>query len=181
MGGGWGVYGVGPRLGENIELALEFRDRLNLSEDQVAALQKLQQDIQRDVTPLETEIEALRGLIRNGDVAWTEGVGQLQDLFTRYDSAAEPYRTGVARILSGYQHSMLQGMMYETRLGSVPARGLARPGLGLRRGRGLGGRGIGLGLGRGSGLPAVQGAWPGFGRGIRGRYLRYGRGTWRGG
>ena len=40
-GGGFGLIGFGPRLGVNVELAIELQGRLNLSEEQVTALREL--------------------------------------------------------------------------------------------------------------------------------------------
>lgn len=172
-GGGLGLYGVGPRLGENIQLALGSRETLGLSGEQVEALQELGVGVQRDVAPLELEIEELRARIIGGEIVWTAGVGQLQDLFARYETAATPYRTRVAGILTGEQHLLLQEMMYRTRFGS---------GANLRLGRAGLGRGPGLGVG--AGLPAR-----GLGRGLayrripvvgRGMGRRGGRGLGRG-
>ena len=38
-GQGLGLYGAGPRLGENVAFALEFQGELDLSDDQVRSLQ----------------------------------------------------------------------------------------------------------------------------------------------
>ncbi len=177
VGRGLGVYGLGPRLGENIEIALQFQEQLNLSGEQVGALQELQVGIQQNVAPLEAEIYDLRARMMSGEVTRFAGVSQLQDLFTRYDAAGTPYRTGVATILTADQHRELQGLMYNTRpvqgayLGGA-ASGLGR-GFGIGAGRGIVGRGAGVGWGRGFGR--------GVGRGFRRGYVRVGRGFVRGG
>jgi hypothetical protein len=172
-GGGLGLYGVGPRLGENIQLAVGSRETLGLSGEQVEALQELGVGVQRDVAPLELEIETLRTRIIDGEIAWATGVGQLQDLFAQYETAAAPYRTGIAGILTAQQHQALQEMMFETRFGSSATVRLGRAGLG--RGRGLG---VGAGLpARGLGLGPVYRRLPVVGRGM-GR--RGGRGFGRG-
>ncbi len=139
-GGGLGVYGFGPRLGENIELTLQLQEQLKLSGEQVSALQELQVGIQQDVAPLEAELDALRARVVSGEVTRFAGVSQLQDLFTRYEAAATPYRTGVATILSADQHLELQVLMYETRPGAQGFLGVAGSGFG---------RGVGRGFGRG--------------------------------
>jgi len=166
-GEGLGVFGLGPRLGENIELALLLQEQLSLSGEQVGALQELQIAIQQDVAPLEAEIYALRARFISGEVTRFEDVSQLQDLLTRYEAAATPYRTGVATILTADQHGELQGLMYNTRPGSGAY--LGRAGLGIGRGVALGagramvGRGAGVGWGRGVG----RGFSRGFVRGVR--------------
>jgi len=170
VGEGLGVYGLGPRLGENIELALLLQERLNLSGEQVGALQELQIAIQQEVAPLEAEIDAFRARFISGEVTRFEGVSQLQDLLTRYEAAATPYRTGVATILTADQHGELQGLMYNTRPGSGVY--LGRAGSGIGRGVALGvgrvmvGRGAGVRWGRGSSLGWGWGVGRGFGRGF---------------
>ena len=49
---GLGLYGLGPRLGENVELALELQDQLGLSAEQVGSLQTLRAGISKEVDPL---------------------------------------------------------------------------------------------------------------------------------
>ncbi len=162
------VFGVGPRLGENIQLALQHQDRLGLSSEQVARLQDLQSGVERDVTPLQEEIDALRASLRTGGVAYVEGQARLQDLLARFETAAEPYRTGMNEVLDPSQHDALQRMMYDSRpypqmgYGWAGA-GFGRAGVGygrLARGAAWGGRGAGRGVGRGVG----RGAGWGFGR-----------------
>ena len=179
-GRGLGVYGLGPRLGENIELALEFQEQLGLSVEQVAALQEIQVLILQDVAPLEAEIDDLRGRMMSGEVVSLEGVSQLQDLRTRYQAVATPYRTGVATILTAEQHRQLQGLMFNTRLGERAYWGGATWGYGRGVGWGAGwggfgrGRSVGLRRGPGLGFPGGvgRGVWRGTGRGLR-------RGGWR--
>ena len=181
-GGGLGVYGLGPRLGENIQLALQFQEQLNLSQEQVVALQELQVGTQQDVAPLEAEIDDLRARIISGDVPQFAGVSELQDLLARYEAAATPYRTGVATILTADQHWQLQELMYNSLIGTGAYLGRAGPGIargvGLGVRRGFVGRGAGAGLGRGSGLGFGRGAWRGVGRGTGRGFARGIRG-WR--
>ncbi|MFC1575866.1 hypothetical protein ACFL5A_04415, partial [Gemmatimonadota bacterium] len=99
-GGGLGLYGLGPRLGENVELALAFQDQLGLSAEQVGSLQVFQTEIQRDVEPLENEIAGLRSGILAGEVDRVEGVLLLQELFSQYSAVAEPYQAGVENVLT---------------------------------------------------------------------------------
>lgn len=192
-GGGLGLYGFGPRLGENIDLALELKDDLGLTPEQIGALQELDRGIQAEVEPLDAEIQLLRNRILAGEVAGGEGLLQLERLLADFQLAAEPYRVEVANILTPEQHGLLQATMFETRpglgrgarLGYVGA-GVApravygrlglggRGAVGLRGGPGVGygpGYGIGYraGLGRGRGLgPAARGLGRGFVRGGRG-------------
>lgn len=172
--GGYGVNGIGPRLGENIGLALQNSDRLGLSEEQVAGLRTLQAGVEQEVAPLEAEVEALRAGMRTGEVSYATGAGELRTLLTELDSVSEPYRQRVAEILTPDQHLTLQGMMYDTRPYPGGWYGRAGPGVGVRS---WGGTGVGVrpraGLGRGA-------AWGG--RGGRGRWAgRGGRGAgwWR--
>jgi len=118
---------LGPRLGENVELALEIRDQLGLSAQQVESLQALQVGIDMDVHPLAAEITTFRALIRGGEMDPVEGLTQLQGLLNQYQLVVEPYRLEVDAILSPTQHRMLQQVMLETR--PLPALGMGRPGL----------------------------------------------------
>ena len=197
-GGGLGLYGVGPRLGENVALALEFQDQLGLSQDQVASLQLLQDGIRQDVEPLETEMAGLRAGIQAGEVNSVDGLATLQELFGEFQTVSAPYRAQVDAVLSPVQHQTLQGIMWESRpiqgqgfgtsgQGMGWNSGLA-PGLGsgqsMRPGRGAGmglGRSAGIGLGRGGGVGLGRGLGGGVGlrRGVAGRRV-YGRGLrWR--
>lgn len=184
-GRGLGLFGIGPRLGENVALALEFQDQLGLSQDQVASLQVLQNGIREDLEPLEAEVNGLRAGILAGEVNSGEGLATLQGLVTEYQAVAAPYRTQVDAILTPAQHQTLQGIMWENR--PVQGQGLGvnsgvRPGLGYGQGVWLG-RGAGAGLGRGGGLGLRQGggAWLGQGAGLgRATGLGLGRGGGRG-
>jgi hypothetical protein len=189
---GLGLYGVGPRLGENVTFALELQAELGLSAEQVRALQTVQEGIQRDVVPLDAEIENIRAGILAGSMNSVDGLAMLRELSAEYQVVANPYRAQVAAILTPEQHQMLQGVMWETRpwggrgLGSGAVVGAAGvpgvgtgvawggavgvapvAGLGLGRGAGLGlGRGVGLGVGRAAGLGLGRGAGRGLGRGL---------------
>lgn len=186
LGGGLGLYGVGPRLGENVQLALLHSGELGLSEEQISSLQELQVGIEADVVPLENQLNAVRDQILAGQVDWSSGILQLQEVRAQYEVAAAPYRTGVANVLTTDQHWALQEIMYATWPGTGTPPGV---GLGLRRGwvpaagvapgRALGlGRGVGLGRGAGLGLGARAGV---YGRGLGRGYGRgYGRGLGRG-
>ena len=153
--GGLGLYGLGPRLGENVALALELQAELGLSGEQVQALQELGAGIQTEVTPLEEEIEGLRNQILTGEVAERDGLIRLQSLLSDYDEVAEPYRAGVSSILTLDQHQALQVVMFESR--PYPGRGgwgvgagYAGYGRGIAYGRGGRGAGVGYGYGRGA-------------------------------
>ncbi len=174
-GAGLGLYGLGPRLGENIELALELQDLLGLSAEQVGSLQTLRAGVSENVDPLGVEITGLRAMIMAGEVDRVEGLIRLQGLLDEYEVVAAPYRTEVATVLSPAQHGILQSVMWDGRpalglgqgaigpglgtapgLGSGQGVGYARPGA-LRRGVALGlgragGRGLGRGIGRGQGV-----------------------------
>jgi hypothetical protein len=183
-GGGLGLMGLGPRLGENVDMALQHQDQLGLSAEQVAALQEIRAGIQRDVEPLQGLMDNLRGGILRGEVARPQGWNQLQELWAEYDVAAGPYRTGVASVLSATQHQALQQLMFATRVpagwGGGWAPGTA-PGaewdigptvpwtgaLGAGRGAGRGfGRAAGWGVGRGARWGAGWGAGWAPGRGF---------------
>lgn len=174
---GLGLNGFGPRLGENVVLALELQGELGLSPEQVGSLQSLQAGIQEDVQPLEGEIFGLRSGISAGEVAYADGLARLQELFGEYEKAAAPYRTEMQGILTPVQHQTLQGIMWESgiaqgrNLGGVGLRRGLNPvpgvvaGQGVGRGAGLGlGRGVGLGVGRAGGLNLDRGA--GLSRGL---------------
>ena len=189
-GRGLGLYGVGPRLGENVELALEFQDLLGLSPEQVGSLQAIQDGIRQDVEPLEAEIASLRAGIMNGEVSRVDGLVQLQDFLAQFQAAADPYRIQVETVLTPAQHGALQGIMLETRPLQGRALGAAgvgwnqglRSGQGVWLGRGAGrgfGPGAALGMGRGYGPGLGRGYGPGMGRGYYGPGM--GRGAVRGG
>ena len=174
-GGRLGLYGVGPRLGENVALALEFQDQLGLSQDQVASLQLLQDGIRKDVEPLETEINGLRAAILAGEVSSVDGLAVLQGLFGEFQAVSQPYRTQVDAILGPVQHQTLQGIMWESR--PLQGQGLGTAGMGmgwnpgvspvLGAGQGMWfGRGAGLGLGRAAGYGLGRGGGIGLGRGV---------------
>ena len=168
-GGGLGLYGVGPRLGENVQLALDYQEQLGLSAEQVASLRDLVTGIQADVEPVESQIDALRAQLLAGEVEWGAGIYQLQELRIHYQAMADPYRAGVAAVLDADQHLALQAMMFET----WPLVGEAWGGAPL----GLGGTGPGLSQSAGR-LPAVGSGWNspvGIGRG-GGRGLGWGVG-----
>lgn len=179
--GGLGMYGFGPRLGENIQLALLHQDELGLTEEQVSSLTELQAGIAEEVAPLEDEMNALRDRILAGEVGWSTGVLRLQELRAQYETAAAPYRTRVADVLSVDQHRALQTIMLDTRplaapgmpgaAGVLPGRGL---GTRLAPGLGAGRAYYGAGLGRGPGYG--RGMGPGLGRGRAGFYGRRGPG-----
>ena len=161
-GGGLGLYGLGPRLGQNVEFALQYQADLGLTGEQIASLQELQVGIQQDVEPREAEIEALRSQIVAGEVNQTDGLVQLQQLLGQFQTAAAPYRTGVTTILTADQHLRLQDIMWST--GGVQGQYLG--GAGYGQGQYLGRAGVGLGVGRGMVRGAGRGVGLGAGRGV---------------
>ena len=183
---GLGLYGFGPRLGENLDLALELQEELGLSAEQVGSLKNLRAGVSKDVDPLAVEITGLRTMIMAGEVDRVEGLTRIQELLAAYEVVAAPYRTEVETVLTPTQHGILQSVMWEIRPGFGQGQGafgqgqgsigLGLPrasGLGLNRGVGLAasgypGRGVALGLGRSGGR--------GLGRGVgRGRGHRWWR------
>lgn len=171
-GGGLGLRGLGPRLGENLDMVLQHQSQLGLSAEQLAALQKIRAGIQRDVEPLGALMDDLRGGILRGEVAGSQGWNQLQELWAEYDIVAEPYRTEVASVLSASQHQTLQQLMFATRTPAGWGRGwesVAAPGVGWGAGRGalgMGGRGAGWGAAPGVGWVGGRGAGWAPGRGF---------------
>ncbi len=180
-GQGLGLYGIGPRLGENVELALEFQDLLGLSAEQVGSLEALRNGIRQDVDPLGAEITDLRARLMAGEVSRVDGLVQLQDFLVQFQAAAEPYRIQVETLLTPAQHGALQGIMLETRPLQGRALGAAGMGMGWNPGFSSGqgmwlGRGAGPGYGRGAAMGFGRGGGPGLGRGaVRGvrRGLRW--------
>ena len=153
-GGGLGIYGFGPRLGENVQLALENRDHLALSAEQVASLQELEGGIEQDLAPLQAEIDDLRYRIIGGEVGRVEGVTLLQELLADYRAMAAPYQTRVANILTADQHADLQTIMLATQ--PIPGAGW---GVGAEQGLGLS-----AGMAGGPGLAPLSGTLGGLGR-----------------
>jgi len=175
--GGLGLYGLGPRLGENITLALELESELGLSSDQVAALEDLALRVREEVSPLGNEIDALRSQILAGGITGAQGLLQLETLLNEYQAVADPYRAEVMQLLTPDQHRRLQIGMFETRTG--PGRLLGWGAMGTTRGAtpgvstrlGLGFRAGAVGRGRGLGRSG-RGYARGFVRGGRG-YIRW--------
>ena len=193
-GSGLGLYGFGPRLGENIQLALENQTTLGLSQEQVQVLDDLQTGIQRDVAPLASKMDGIRQSILDGEVDPIRGLSRLRDLEADFVAAADSYRSRVASVLSAEQHLALQEMMYTTRASGglgrgglgvsgipsgsdvtgvpiYPGRGLG-PGAGLRSGGDVGlrsplatGQASTLGAGQAPGLGIGRGPGLGLGRG----------------
>ena len=163
-GGGMGLYGLGPSMGVNVELALEHQEELGLTSQQIASLQEMQAGIQQNVAPLETEITNLRTQIMEDEVDQEEGVAQLRELMEAYRTAAEPYRSGVTTILTVDQHRRLQAQVQSDR--RAEGRLLGRAGVGRGVERGIA-RGAGRGVGRGVGRGAARGQGRGITRGGR--------------
>jgi hypothetical protein len=162
---GQGIFGLGPRLGENVALALDLQRELDLSTQQIEALEALGAEMETHLGPLEDELDFLREEMMNAEVGWSEGTLRLRESLAHYQEAAEPFRNGVADILSEEQHLLLQAAMFDTR--PVYGRGLGRgvagaPGAGLGLGY-VGARG--LRYGRGAGYGVRGGLAVGFGRG----------------
>lgn len=165
-GVGLGINGLGPRLGENIQLALARKADLGLSAAQVSSLQGLQAQVLENVEPLAVQIDEMRAGIQTGDLDPYQGTATLQELLANYEIVANPYRTEVTSLLSTNQHAALQQMMWATRGGAGQGLGMGTVGRGLGAGRGVGlGRGAGMGLGRGVGLGVGRGAAIGLGMG----------------
>ncbi len=180
-GGGLGLYGFGPRLGENVQLALENQTQLGLSSEQVASLQELQRGIEENVRPVEGEIENLRARVLAGEVNRVDGLSELRTLLAEYQAAAAPFRTGVAGVLTAEQHAVLQGMMWNSWPGQrMNPAAMAVPGLRQRAPLGppMGlGPGAYGGWGRGAGVRPYGGRGPGF-RAYGGGGMGVGRGGW---
>jgi len=183
VGTGLGLYGLGPRLGENVELALELRGELGLSAEQVGSLQTLLAGISQDVDPLAGEITELRAMVMAGEVDRVESLVQLQGLLAQYRTVAAPYQTGVETILTAAQHETLRALMWETR--PIPSSGLGVVGSGFAWNSRLGsGRGVGMAqvgsLGARAALGFGGGGGRGWGRGVgRGVGRGWGLRRWR--
>ncbi len=134
-GGGLGLHGLGPRLGGNVELALEHQEELSLTAQQIASLQEMQAGIQQNVAPLEGEITNLRTQIMEDELDREEGLTRLRELMEQHRTAAEPYRSGVTTILTVDQHRRLQAQVQSDR--KAEGRLLGRTGVGRGAGRGV--------------------------------------------
>ena len=169
-------------------MAIEHREDLGLSGDQVTQLQELKAVMDGEIAGLVEEMNALRSGIRSGDLDRDEGFRQLNAVRGELITASAPLRGRVQEILTVDQHQKLQPIVWEGRPGlgrgagvrgsqGSPMRPRAggayqgrgyRPGLqGNAVGRG-GGMGVHpmarlqprdpLALGRGRGLPSSR-AW----------------------
>jgi len=160
----------GPNMGRSIELALENRDALEITDDQALRLQELQKVVDEEIAPLAETMKALRESVRSGDLDREEGLREMEALRGRIITAGAPLRGGVTEVLTVLQHQKLQAIVAEGRAGL--GRGLAAQG---RQGPGVGqaaGMGRGPGMGRGGPAGRHQGRRPGIdpvrGRGIMG-------------
>lgn len=179
------IRGQGPNMGRSLELVLEHREKLELTDQQLRELEELKTIVDSDVTPLVEEIRSLREQIRQGEVDWNDGARQLQALAGQVMTASAPLRGRVQEILTVQQHRTLRREMWANR----PGRGLRGPALQGRTGRfrdaggafqgriggrtprgqlrgSRGGLGIRQGFTGGGGIPS-PGFQGGFSRGVR--------------
>jgi Spy/CpxP family protein refolding chaperone len=163
---GQGLRGpAGPNMGHSLELALEHRDELELTQDQVAQLQELKATIDRDVLGLGEAMNELRESIRAGEVERDEGLRQMQTLRGELITASAPLRGRAQEILTVEQHNKLQPLARQGRPGG--GRGGAVQGRGAFSARG---RGMGMGMGMGMpGQPRGSRGGVGLRMGFRGR------------
>lgn len=158
-GGGFGGRAAGPRAGQSLDIVLEHREALELSQDQLARLQELKATMDADVLPVAEEIKALRDQIRAGEVDREEGYRELQALRGELMTASAPLRGRIQEILTVEQHRKLQEIMWDNRPGrgrggAFQGRGGGRNLRGQMRGNrgGLPGGGGSVGQGRGGAL-----------------------------
>jgi hypothetical protein len=164
---GQGIRGQGgPNIGQSLDLALENREALGLTQDQVGQLEELKAIMERDVLGLAEEMKTLRDSIRAGDLDRNDGFRQLEALRGEFITASAPLRGRVQEILTVEQHNQLRSSVRQNGLGM--GRGGAVPGRGAPsvqlRGRRMGmGMGMGMRGGTGRGARAVpsirRGPW----------------------
>ncbi len=164
---GPGVRGraPGPFVGRSLEMVLEHREDLELTGDQVQALEELKEIHDRNVVPLREEMDALRAQLQEGEVDRADGFRQMEALRGRLITAGAPMRGRVQEILTVAQHRQVLAAVRISR------------GVGGRAFRGAPGRGVARGQFRGSrgGLNPRQGfQGQGWGRrpGFRGEFRR---------
>jgi hypothetical protein len=168
----------GPNLGRSLELALENREELELSQEQLTQLQELKQIIDEDVAGLAEEMKALRESIRSGEVGRDEGMRRMQALQGEFLTASAPLTGRVREILTVEQHGKLQPLVRRGRVGRVGAGAVRGRGMSTFRGRGMGTfRGAAPGAGRGPvGGKVLQSQPGGFRCGVGLRQGVYGQG-----
>ena len=133
----------GPHMGRSLELALEHRDQLELTDDQAAQLQELKAVVDGDISGLQAEMRELRSRIQGGEIPRDEGFRQMQALRGELITASAPLRGRVQEILTVAQHGKLQGLVRQERPG------IGQPGaLGPGRGGAVGRSGPGAAPGR---------------------------------
>lgn len=188
--------GGGPNMGYSLELALENKGELGLTQDQTAELQELKAIIDGDVAGLAEEMKALRANIQSGEVERDEGIRQMEALRGEWISASAPLRGRIQEVLTVEQHNRLQPLVRQSRAdmgragagrAGVGRAGSGRVGVGragASQGRGaLSSRGRGIGMGRGgvgmqgqlSGSRGGIGFQPGFNGQGRDPALRFGQ------
>lgn len=124
VGGGGLRGGDGPNLGHSVELALEHREDLGLTGDQIVRLQELQAMANGDVAALTEEMRALREKIRGGEVEREEGFRQMEALRGEFITASAPLRGRVQEILTVQQHNKLRPLVREARPGRGRGQGM---------------------------------------------------------
>jgi hypothetical protein len=138
---GRGARGAsGPNMGKSLGLVLENQEELGLDQSQVSRLQELKGTLDQDVTPVLEEMQALRDMIRAGEVEQDDGIRQMEALRGQLITNAAPIQGRIPEILTLEQHRKLQSMVRQGRPGAgrggaVRGRGAQRlhgPGAGLR-------------------------------------------------
>ena len=172
---------VGPRAqrgmaaqegGPGVEMILRQRERLELTEAQVAQLDKIRQELVAQRTAHQAEMAELRSKVRAGE---SEPAALREQLQARRDSAQQiraQQQERVQAILTDAQKDSLQSW-------SDRARGFQMGRRSALRGGALGWWGPGIGRGMQPG-PGMRGRIPRFAPGARGWGMRRGFGMGRG-
>jgi hypothetical protein len=136
--------GEGPGLERLITLALERRDSLGITSEQVAGLEALRAEVERGNTALRERMEAARGDSAGDRRAARE---RMRGVVESTRAEREAQRERFEQLLSQEQRDLLRPMLRGGRAGPD---GLRRPARGAgRRGAAIGARGFGPGFGPG--------------------------------
>ncbi|MEZ4416321.1 MAG: hypothetical protein R3E10_11300 [Gemmatimonadota bacterium] len=123
---------VGPR-GGGVEGVLRQRERLELTEDQVARLNQIRVQHLEQSEAGAAELRRLRSDMAAGEITGADAQAKLHEAFDRMHERQDQVRTQINGILSEEQQTKLREGRLEARRGARGQRGAQGPGLRGRR------------------------------------------------
>ena len=147
------------RRGVDVETVMSLRERLELTEDQIAALDEIRREaVERRIAEMAEAVE-MRSRLRAGQIRRSEMMAFMEERRDADQGVAEQRRERIASVLDEAQLETLRTMRVRGAYlrGRADVRGPRGPAFGRGGGRGMPGRGF-----RGQ-----RGRRDGFGRGLR--------------